>query len=195
MWDALTVHPSLFNRINNHLHKLTMLHPTKKISLLLLLLSCTMLHAAERYTVKITEAGNMYFFMPYKLKGNAGSKLLYDMTLLSLSDTVSINMTLTAPQGRVRSISLSAGAATYCTEKYELYFQERNGSRFDTRIHIDCPIDTYKQIYTSDTPLSMEITMEDGKRYTFIYKAKKWKKETAYISEVFEIIKYHNSRQ
>lgn len=166
----------------------------KKIILFLLLFSCTMLHAAERYSVRVLEQGNMYFFMPYKMKGNSGCHLQYDMTVLSFRDSVGINMTLTSPLGRVQSIRLASGGTDYSTTQYELYFQERNGPRFDTRVHIDCPIEIYKQLFTSDTPLAIEITMENGERYAFIHKAKKWKKETVFVSEVLEMIAYGNSR-
>ena len=164
--------------------------------ILLLLMACSLaVFGGERYDVRVLPLGKMYFFMPYKLKGKAGSKLQYDMTLLTYRDSTTINMTLTSPQGRVKSIALSSPDASFSTTQYELFFQERSGSRFNTRVHIDCPNDVYKRLFESQQPLTIELTMEDGKHYAFTYKAKQWQRETVYVSEVLEMIAYSNSRK
>ena len=167
----------------------------RKLVLLLLMLCCVAAFGVERYDVRVLPLGKMYFFMPYKLKGKAGNKLQYDMTLLTYRDSVTINMTLTSPLGRVKSITLSSSDAHYTTSQYELFFQERNGSRFNTRVHIDCPAQVYKKLFESIEPITIELTMEDGKQYAFTYKAKKWKEESAYVLEVLEMIAYSNSRR
>lgn len=166
-----------------------------KILLSLLLLCRTTGFATERYSIRAVERGEMYFFMPCKLKGAAGSKLQYDMTVLSFCDSVSINMTLTSPKDRVKSIRISANETAYSTDLYELYFQERQGSRFNTRIHIDCPIEQYKLLFTHRTPVTIELIMESGRSYAFTYKAKKWQKESEYVAEVLDIIEYGKSRE
>ena len=167
----------------------------QKIFLVLLLLCSVATFAKERYRVRTLPQGNMYFFMPYKLKANSGNKLQYDMTLLSYRDSVTINMTLTSPMGRVKSIQLQAGDVNYSTTQYELFFQERNGSRFDTRVHIDCPGQIYTRLFASPEPLTIELTMESGRQYSFTYKPKKWQEESRYVSEVMEMIAYSNSRK
>lgn len=168
---------------------------TRKLLFPLMLLCCLMAFGKERYSVKVLPDGNMYFFMPYKLKGSSGTKLQYDMTQLSYKDSVTINMTLTSPMGRVKSVRLSAGDVSYSTTQYELFFQERAGSRFNTRVHIDCPLDKYKQLFASPVPLTVEFVMESGQQYAFTYKTKKWQKEVGFVSEVQEMIAYSNSRQ
>ncbi len=162
---------------------------------LLFLFSFTLSWGADRYSVKLTEKGNMYFFMPYKLKGTTGGRFEYDMTLLSSRDSVSINMTLSSPLGRVQSVRLSSGEINYATSRYELYYQERRGSVFRTRIHIDCPMHVYRQLFDNSSPLVIEIRMKDGKRYSFGYKEKRWKKETAFVNEVLEMIAYDNENK
>ena len=69
---------------------------------------------------------------------------------------------------------ISSPDASFSTTQYELFFQERSGSRFNTRVHIDCPNDVYKRLFESQQPLTIELTMEDGKHYAFTYKPKKW---------------------
>ena len=172
-----------------------MIQKARKLVVCLLLLCSIVAFGKERYDVRVLPQGKMYFFMPYKLKGSAGNKLQYDMTLLSYRDSVTINMTLTSPLGRVKSISLSSKDASYSTTDYELFFQERNGSRFNTRVHIDCPNQVYRQLFAGQHPVTFELTMEDGKQYAFTYKQKKWKEESAYVYEVLEMIAYSNSRQ
>lgn len=167
----------------------------QKVILILLLFCNVVALGKERYSVRTLPLGNMYFFIPCKLKANAGNKLQYDMTLLSYRDSVTINMTLTSPIGRVKSVCLSSGDVIYSTTQYELFFQERNGSRFNTRVHIDCPGQVYAQLFASPVPLTIEMTMEDGKLYTFTYKPKKWQEDSRYVSEVLEMIAYTNSRQ
>ena len=177
-------------------------HPTlffsrmklQKVILILLLLCSVAASGKERYRVRTLPLGNMYFFMPYKLKASSGNKLQYDMTLLSYRDSVTVNMTLTSPMGRVKSVRLQAGDVSYSTTQYELFFQERNGSRFDTRVHIDCPGQIYTRLFASPEPLNIELTMESGKQYSFTYKPKKWQEESRYVSEVMEMIAYTNSR-
>ena len=170
--------------------------PTARKLILLLLLCCSVAaFAKERYYARILPEGKMYFFMPCKLPAKAGNKLQYDMTLISYCDSVTINMTLRSPMGRVGSISLTAGDVSYTTKQYELFFQEREGSRFNTRVHIDCPNDIYRQLFSSPVPLTIELTMESGAKYAFTYKAKQWQRETVYVSEVLEMIAYSNSRK
>lgn len=166
----------------------------RKVTLFLLLLCSIVAFGEERYFTRILPDGKLYFFMPYKLKAKKGNKLQYDMTLLTYCDSVTINMTLHSPMGRVKSVRLSAGEVSYFTTQYELFFQERSGSRFNTRVHIDCPGDKFKQLYTGSTPLTIELTMESNAKYTFTYRAKEWQKETAYVFEVLEMIEYSNSR-
>jgi len=171
-----------------------MKHSAKIALLTLLLLSTTLLYGAERYSVSVLEEGKMYFFMPCKLKGDAGTRLQYDMTLHTFRDSVSINMTLTASLGRVKQISLTSGENHYTTTQYELYFQEREGSKINTRIHIDCPMPEYGKLFTGNTPLTIEIDMEDGSNHSFTYKDKKWSKERGFVAEVLEMIAYNNRR-
>ncbi len=172
-----------------------MRYSIRKILFFLFLFVATATYGGERYNVRILDNGSMYFFMPCKVKGASGSRLQYDMTLISFRDSVSINMTLTAPLGRVKSITLHNGIDTYTTTQYELYYQERKGSRFNTRIHIDCPLTSYRQLFTNNYPITLTITMTDGKNYTFTYKEKDWKKEVVYVSEVLEMIAYARSRK
>lgn len=167
----------------------------RKVILTLLLFCCVAAFAKERYSVRTLPLGNMYFFMPCKLKASAGNKLQYDMTLHSYRDSVTINMTLTSPMGRVKSIRLSSGEVNYSTTQYELFYQERNGSRFDTRVHIDCPGKVYAQLFASPVPLTIELIMENGKQYAFTYKSKKWTEDSRYVTEVLEMIAYSNSRR
>lgn len=178
-------------------------HPTlffyiikmQKVILSLLLLCSIAAFGEGRYSVQTLPQGNMYFFMPCKLKRAAGNKLQYDMTILSYRDSVTINMTLTSPMGRVKSVRLSSGDVSYITTQYELFFQERKGSRFNTRVHIDCPTPIFTQLFASPDLLNIELTMEDSKQYSFTYKPKKWKEDSRYVSEVMEIIAYANSRR
>ena len=165
----------------------------RKVILSLMLLCCIMSVAKERYYARVLLDGKMYFFMPYKLKGESGNKLQYDMTLISYKDSVTLNMTLHSPMGRVRSVRLSSGDVNYTTTKYELFYQERDRSKFNTRVHIDCPLEMYRKLYTNASPLTIEIVMEDGKKYAFSYKAKQWQKESMYASEVLEMLDYSNS--
>lgn len=178
-------------------------HPTlffsrmkKQTIIFAILLLCSLVTFGEgRYSVQSLPQGNMYFFMPCKLKRAAGNKLQYDMTILSYRDSVTINMTLTSPMGRVKSVRLSSGDVSYITTQYELFYQEHKGSRFNTRVHIDCPTPTFTQLFASPVPLNIELTMEDGKQYSFTYKPKKWKEDSRYVMEVMEIIAYANSRR
>ena len=172
-----------------------MKHIAQKLVFFLLLVCNLAVFGNERYNMRILPNGKMYFFMPCKLKGTSGTQLQYDMTLLSYRDSVSINMTLTSPIGRVKSVTLSSPETKYSTPQYELYYQERSGSRFNTRVHIDCPVKVYRQLFTGQSPITIELAMEDGKQYTFTYKTKKWREESAYVFEVLEMISYGNSRE
>ncbi len=166
----------------------------QKVLFFLLLLFSTAAYGGERYSVRLLDQGTMYFFMPCKIKGDSGNRLQYDMTLISYRDSVSINMTLTSPLGHVKSVRLQSGDSNYSTTQYELYYQERKGSRFNTRVHIDCPMDIYKRLFAGNVPLTIEFTMEDGKQYVFTYKEKVWRKDSGYVTEVLEMISYSKKR-
>ena len=183
------VYPTLY------IYSYCMKHIVRKLFFFLLLFCNLTVFGKERYHMRILPDGKMYFFMPCKLKGSSGAQLQYDMTLISYRDSVSINMTLTSSIGRVERISLLTPEVSYSTQQYELFYQERNGARFNTRVHIDCPMAIYRKLFTGLHPITIKLMMDDGKQYAFVYKAKNWKKEASYVFEVLEMIAYSNSRK
>ena len=61
-------------------------------------LPCTAASADGRYNSRMTQDGTLYFIMPYKLKDLSGVKRFdYDMTLLSWTDSVTVNFTFVSP--------------------------------------------------------------------------------------------------
>lgn len=158
--------------------------------LILLIISSLSASAEERYFTRLIEQGTMVFFNPTKVPSlSKGNSLEYDITLLSQSDTVSINMTLTANESRIKSVSLHAGDATFNTISPVIYYSDMNGKKFDTRIHLECPKNIFAQLFNQQDPLEIKVELVDGAHLSFVYKEKVWNKETHIISNVLSLYK------
>ncbi len=162
-----------------------------KHTVLILLIFCSLSTSAEeRYLTRLIEQGIMVFFNPTKVPSlSKGSSMEYDITLLSQSDTVSINMTLTANENKIKSVSLHSGDATFNTISPVIFYSDMNGKKFDTRIHLECPKNVFAQLFNQQEPLEIKVELADGADLSFVYKEKVWKKETYIISNVLNIYK------
>lgn len=146
--------------------------------------------AGERYHTNVIPNGTMIFFNPTKLTSKSkGCALQYDMTVRTTVDSVAVNMTLKAKQNLVSAVTLKAGDVIYTTDEKKIFFSDRKGSKYLTRIHISCPIGILKKLFTSSTPMSIQIKMKDGSTKTFVYKTKKWNYELMDMGNMFELYK------
>lgn len=157
------------------------------IVLLSISLSAT---AGERYTTRLIENGTMVFFNPTEVPSlNKGYTIEYDMTFLTMSDTVGINMTLTAKENKIQSVSLHCGDATFNTTNPTIFFSDMNGKKFDTRIHLDCPKTVFEQLFTQKEPLTICVQLANNTQISFVYKNKVWQKELQIVSNILNLYK------
>lgn len=126
--------------------------------------------------------------MPAKLATESKDKLVFDMTLLSKVDSVAINMTMTSNANIVRSVTITTDEAVYMTDDIEIFYMDRNKSRWDTRIHINCPIDKFEKFYQSAAPMKIEIKHNNGSS-VFYYTKSNWKKDVLDVADVFRMIR------
>ena len=110
-------------------------------------LSSLLVSAQGRYSTRLLENGTMLFFNPCKLVAmQKETSLVYDMTYLTHSDSVTVNMTYTALTSDVREVRIVSGTASYGTANYSIFYREKDKKRIATRIHISCPKNTYEDL-------------------------------------------------
>ena len=153
-------------------------------------LSSLLVSAQGRYSTRLLENGTMLFFNPCKLAAmQKETSLVYDMTYLTHSDSVTVNMTYTALTSDVREVRIVSGTASYGTANYSIFYREKDKKRIATRIHISCPKNTYEDLFLSDAPMRIEIVSKEGDVRRFTYKDSKWTKEKKSVLEAIALVK------
>ena len=146
--------------------------------------------AQGRYSTRLLENGTMLFFNPCKLVAmQKETSLVYDMTYLTDSDSVTVNMTYTAQDLHVLEVRIVSGTAAYQTANYSIFYREKEKKGIATRIHISCPKNTYEDLFLSATPMRIEIVSKEGGVRSFTYKKSKWVKERENILEAIALLK------
>lgn len=155
---------------------------------ILMLFFCLSSTAENRYLTRLIENGTMVFFNPTKVPSQSkGYSFIYDMTLLSNSDTVGINMTLTAKENRIQNVSLHSGDASFDVATPTIFYSDMNGKNFDTRIHLECPKTLFEKLFTQKEPLEITIGLADSTRVSFVYKNGVWEEEKRIVAGVLNL--------
>lgn len=154
------------------------------------LLICTAGAMGQKYSARLLdEKGNMmYFFDPTELKDDVTVKksgMVFDVTLLTDEEMVTVNMTLASEAREVETVRIMADEDVYETGDIEVFYQEKKGSEIRTRLHVECPYEVFKKLFDDvNAPLRIEVTTERG-RLGFGCKKKVWKRYMENMDEVF----------
>lgn len=170
------------------------LHMSMKRYLALFLLSLVSWAAwavkiEERYVMKAIEEGQIYYISPYEISSqtNKIKPLMADVTYLTYSDSVTMNISVWTPQELLAdSLVLRSGKQVYC-RNFETFFVERDGKQWIHRYSLQFPLASMNAIYAASTPFSLCVYAK-GQTVEYGYTDKAWPKEQDWMNQILHII-------
>lgn len=143
----------------------------------------------DRYVMKAIEEGQIYYISPYEISSqtNKIKPLMADVTYLTYSDSVTMNISVWTPQELLAdSLVLRSGKQVYC-RNFETFFVERDGKQWIHRYSLQFPLASMNAIYAASTPFSLCVYAK-GKTVEYGYTDKAWPKEQDWMNQILHII-------
>lgn len=144
--------------------------------------------AEGRYASRITIDGVIFFIMPEQLKEVSGIKRFeYDMTLLSWTDSVTVNFTFesTSPELPENLQIICDNESINCTS-YSSLFVDIKKNHFEIRITSKYSIQDLQTIIQSITPPTFCFSQSDELK-TATYKNKRWIKDRKKLNDILQL--------
>lgn len=157
-------------------------------------ISCFYCHAqsaGNRYVSRMTQDGTLFFINPQKLNDLSGiKKFEYDMTMLSWTDSITVNFTFESDKMTLPSeVMLRSGTKTYECNNYSSLFIDIKKNHFEIRITSKFLNKDIEEIISRTDPLSFVIK-QDGVTETASYNPKKWRKESKMLTDIYKLYLY-----
>ena len=165
------------------------------IALLLVSLFVMASYGLDRYASRMTPDGTIYFIMPKKLSKLQGIKHFdYDMTLLSWTDSVTVNFTFKSRIiGLPSNLTIKSGNRVFKCDNYSLLFQDIIKTGFEIRVTSKFSTEDLKEIIQSDVPPIFYFDQENNKE-SATYSEGAWRKERKQLMDIFKLYQYTKSR-
>ncbi len=178
--------------INNNL-KIEM---KKIIAFLLIVLTVVSGFALERYASRMTPDGTIYFIMSKTLSKLQGIKHFeYDMTLLSWTDSVTVNFTFQSKiMGLPTELYIKSGDQSYRCADYSLLFQDLKKNSFEIRVTSKFLTEDLEKIIHSDNP-PMFVFPQGDQEASAAYSESAWKKDRKKLIDIYNIYLYSKSKK
>lgn len=147
--------------------------------------------AQGRYSSLITADGTLFFINPYKLNDLKNIKRFeYDMTLLSWSDSATVNFTFESERMVLPdNLSIESGSVSYPCDNYSVLFIDIKKNHYEIRITCKYPIATIDQIIDNLSPPIFQFKQDDLTE-SATYKKSRWEKDRKKLSAIFNLYKY-----
>ncbi|MBP3589793.1 MAG: hypothetical protein J6J61_04375 [Muribaculaceae bacterium] len=147
--------------------------------------------AAGRYASRMTPDGTLFFVMPHKLGDTHGIKHFeYDMTLLSWTDSVTINFTFQASEmERPADLELCSGDSVYRCDRYSPLFTDIKKNGYEIRITSAFSAAAIKAVISSKEPPVFRFR-QNGKAESAGYKPGAWLKDRKKLQDIFRLYEY-----
>lgn len=167
----------------------------KRLTLLLVAMLVTLGVAAQsadgRYTSRMTQDGTLFFVMPQKIGKLSGIKRFeYDMTMLTWTDSVTVNFTFESDRMSLpENLEIVSGANRYACADYSPLFIDIKKKHYEVRITSKFPADQIKSIVGSATPPVFSFT-QDGVPESATYSEGAWRKDRKKLSDIYQLYLY-----
>ena len=145
---------------------------------------------SKRYSTHLNTSGVVYFFTPQKVtKGEKGYSLEYDMTYVTNTDSITVNLTLKSPKSeRIKLLSLRNSSDSVWSDKLKLFYVDKISKGYEFRIHTTLLFSDIKKMFRS--PEALEFSLVQGDQtLNFGYANRSWKKEMKCMEDIFNLIK------
>lgn len=168
------------------------------LSLLLLLLSCQTALAgnlSKRYYSYMTSEGMLYYICPQKMPKMSDSMakkpLLYDVTHLSTTDTVTISSTIWSQFPlQTDSVRIVQNGKVWRASAIEVIYVERDKNLYKTRVRFPLLWAELKELYSSNDPFILDFYHN----FTYLYPLKEWNKKKEEMNEILRIIELNRKQ-
>lgn len=167
----------------------------KLFPLLLVLLVVIPVFALERYASRMTPDGTIYFIMPKKLGKTQGIKHFeYDMTLLSWTDSVTINFTFQSKiMGLPSELYIQSGDQTFLCDNYSLLFQDIKKNSFEIRVTSKFLTQDIEKIIHSVSP-PIFFFPQGNHEAIATYSEAAWKNDRKKLIDIYNIYLYSKTK-
>lgn len=147
--------------------------------------------ADGRYVSRMTRDGTLFFVNPHKLKDLTGIRSFeYDMTMLSWTDSVTVNFTIESDRMTVPSaVGIESGNKYYECNNYSPLYIDIKKNHYEIRITSKFPCRDIETIIDTATPPSFMIK-QDGVDEKASYSPKGWKKDSKKLSDIYKLYLY-----
>ncbi len=159
---------------------------------------CTSLfsvNVAKMYRVASTENGLLYFILPQKMPRNSGSQakkdLLFDVTCLAATDSVSVTSTLycaNAYQGTTATIT--AVGEEPIRPSVEVIYCDLMKKGYVNRLRFMLHRDQFKKLFNAPASFVLDF----GQGSTFSYSKSKWEKMKGIMNQIITVIDINSNR-
>lgn len=147
--------------------------------------------AQGRYASRMAADGTIFFIEPHKLTDLSNIKRFeYDMTLLSWTDSVTINFTfesdiMTMPE----TLQIKSCGKTFVCKDYSSLFIDIKKKHYEIRISSKFSISEMEQILQCESSPMFSFS-QNGILETASYKNKSWLKDRKKLLDIFKVYQY-----
>lgn len=147
--------------------------------------------ADGRYSSRMTRDGMLFFVNPQKLGDLEGLKRFeYDMTLLSWTDSVTINFTFESNlMARIDNLEIRSGNEVFLPIDYSVLFSDIKKNRYEIRITSKFPLSSLIKALESPEPMRF-VFMQDGTERSAAYKTGAWRKDSKKLNDIIRLYLY-----
>lgn len=169
--------------------------PKKFLSVLVLLCAAVFgafaQSADSRYVSRMTQDGTLFFIMPHKLGNTEGIKKFdYDVTLLSWTDSITVNFTFRSPEMVAPTdLRICSGNKEYVCNKYSPLFIDIKKNEYEIRITSMFLASEFKAMIDNPSPLEFRFE-QNGKQKSAAYKIGAWRKDAKKLQDIFKLYEY-----
>ena len=144
--------------------------------------------AEGRYSSRLTRDGVLFFIMPERLRDVSGIKSFeYDMTLLSWSDSVTVNFTFESPEMTIPSdFAIISGEEEAVCHSFSPLFVDIKRNHFEIRITSKFSVSEIKSMIYSTFPPRFRF-MQGAEAKSATYKPKQWAKDRKKLNDIFQL--------
>lgn len=169
----------------------------KNLFIFLLILTAAVLPAtAQRYASRMTVDGTIYFIDPIKLKQLENiKKFEYDVTLLSWTDSVTVNFTFESERmTKPESLKLISCGKTFECKDFSTLFIDLKKKHYEVRITSKFPSEALKEIFECENSPTFVFT-QDNITEKASYKSGSWKKDRKKLIDIYGLYQYSKTIQ
>lgn len=147
--------------------------------------------ADGRYISRMTQDGTLYFIMPQKIKKLSGIKSFeYDMTLLSWTDSITVNFTFESQQMQApKDLRLISGNNSIDCNSYSVMFIDIKKKHYEVRITSKFKASEIESVINSPTPPVFSFYQEQENK-SASYTQSAWDKDRKKLIDIFNLYNY-----